>query len=84
MVLSIDDEGRPEPFAGVFLEDARAPDASAALMSTGQPGAAILDTGGRLIGVAVTRGRRETRVVSFARLRAFVLSAGYERADVGE
>lgn len=73
LLLAVDDGGRPEPFAGVFtsgLGQTRRPWAK--LMATSRPGSAVLDTEGRLIGVALDRGKRFTRVVSIRRVAAWL------------
>lgn len=74
MVMSVNASGQPEPFAGVFTENARRRKPTR-LMSTAQLGSAILDLDGRLVGVAVTQGGRETSVIGFSTLKSFVIDA---------
>lgn len=78
IALTYDAHGRPEPFAGVvagaFVKATRKPAGAmvARVEVPGQPGSPVLSTRGALIGVAIDRGKRRTRVLSIDSLVPFL------------
>ena len=73
LVLAVDGDGAPEPFAGLVVSTPRRRRPWAVVMAPRSLGSAVLDTRGRLIGVVVAGGRRRhARVVPFRRLLAFL------------
>ena len=75
LVLAVNKKGKPEPFAGVFTMGPTPARKWAQLMATGRRGSAVLDTHGRLLGVALDNGRRATRVLPIESLTTFMTQA---------
>lgn len=72
LVMAVDHLGAPEPFAGVVVSGPGSKRPWAKLMASARPGSAVLDTRGRLVGVALDRASRRTRVIPFEDMVPFL------------